>query len=218
MIVGVSDMYWYFVRHGETKWNKERLFQGATDVPLDDSGRSQALEAGDRIKAKGITFKKVYTSPLDRAIETAELITGTPRSEFVVDQRIKEMFFGELEGTDYDIVKAREKDLFEEPQRYVNCEPIKGVETYDSIVGRAGDFISFLKEKEKEYGPDDNILVQTHGACMRALLINLRGCSLSDFWKIKVGNCEFFCFECKGGELSEVDVAELNESVAGGLV
>lgn len=203
-------MFWYFIRHGETQWNKARLFQGATDVPLNDTGRSQALEAGKRVKAKGITFKKVYTSPLDRAIETAELVTGMPRSELVVDERIKEMFFGELEGTDYDEVKAREKELFEDPQNYVNCEPKKGVETYDSIVGRAGDFISFLKSKEKEFGPDDNILIQTHGACMRALLINLRSCSLSDFWKIKVGNCEFFCFECRDGAVSEVDASDLN--------
>ena len=68
-------MYWYLVRHGETKWNKERLFQGATDVPLDDTGRQQALDAGAKLKEKGISFKKIYTSPLDRAVETAELIT-----------------------------------------------------------------------------------------------------------------------------------------------
>ena len=55
-------MYWYLVRHGETKWNKERLFQGATDVPLDDTGRQQALDAGAKLKEKGISFKKIYTS------------------------------------------------------------------------------------------------------------------------------------------------------------
>ncbi|MCR5772674.1 MAG: histidine phosphatase family protein [Butyrivibrio sp.] len=204
-------MYWYFVRHGETNWNKERLFQGATDVPLDDNGRRQALEAGVRLKNNGISIKKVYSSPLDRAIETAELITGISRSEFTIDERIKEMFFGELEGTDYDVVKAREKDLFEEPQKYVNCKPKKGVETYDSIVSRAGDFISSLKSQEKKFGPDDNVLIQTHGACMRALLINLKGIDLSDFWNIKVGNCQFFGFEFKDGVLSEKDVSFLNE-------
>lgn len=211
-------MYWYFVRHGETKWNKERLFQGATDVPLDDAGRDQAREAGLRLKNKGISIKKVYSSPLDRAIETAEIITGIDRSDFSIDERIKEMFFGELEGTDYDVVKAREKELFENPKNYVNCEPKKGVETYDSIVGRAGDFISFLKGKEKEYAPSDSILVQTHGACMRALLINLRNADLSEFWNIKVGNCQFFCFECKDGKISEIDIPELNEEVTGGRV
>lgn len=211
-------MYWYFVRHGETKWNKERLFQGATDVPLDDTGRDQARGAGLRLKNKGISIKKVYSSPLDRAIETAEIITGIDRSDFSIDERIKEMFFGELEGTDYDVVKAREKELFENPKNYVNCEPKKGVETYDSIVGRAGDFISFLKSKEKEYAPSDSILVQTHGACMRALLINLRNTDLSEFWNIKVGNCQFFCFECKDGKISEIDIPELNEEVTGGRV
>lgn len=211
-------MYWYFVRHGETRWNKERLFQGATDIPLDDTGRDQAREAGLRLKNEGISIKKVYSSPLGRAIETAELITGIDRSHFVVDERIKEMYFGELEGTDYDIVKAREKELFENPQEYVNCEPKKGVETYDSIVGRAGDFISYLKDMEKEYEPSDCILIQTHGACMRALLTNLRGSDLSDFWNIKVGNCQFFCFECKDGNISEIDIQRLNEGTTGGKV
>ncbi|SHH94044.1 probable phosphoglycerate mutase [Butyrivibrio fibrisolvens DSM 3071] len=210
-------MFWYFVRHGETEWNKERLFQGATDVPLNDTGRDQAREAASRIQKKGISFKKVYSSPLGRAIETAELITGIKRDEFVIDERIKEMFFGELEGTDYDLVKAREKDLFAEPQKYVNCERKKGVETYDNIVGRAGDFIAFLKTQEKNYGPDDNILIQTHGACMRALLINLRGTALKDFWNIKVGNCEFFCFELKNGVLTEISVDDLNINAPGGI-
>ncbi len=212
-------MFWYFVRHGETEWNKERLFQGATDVPLNDTGRDQAREAASRINEKGISFKKVYSSPLGRAIETAELVSGISRDSdnFVIDERIKEMFFGELEGTDYDLVKAREKDLFAEPDKYVNCERKKGVETYDSIVNRAGDFISYLKTQEKNFAPDDNILIQTHGACMRALLINLRGTALKDFWNIKVGNCEFFCFELKNGVISEINVDDLNINATGGI-
>lgn len=203
-------MYWYIIRHGETNWNKQRLFQGVTDIPLDDTGRKQALEAGQRLKKKGITFKKVYTSPLERAIETAELVTGMPRNTFVIDDRIKEMFFGQLEGTDYDLVKGTEKDLFENPAKYASIPHEKGVETYNSILDRAGDFISYLKTKEKEYSLYDNILIQTHGACMRALLTVLRDGQLSDFWNIKIGNCQFFCFECKDGVLSEIDVSDLS--------
>ena len=203
-------MYWYFVRHGETMWNKERLFQGATNVPLNEAGRNQAIEASKRLKNKGISFKKVYSSPLDRAVETALLITQKDKRDIVIDDRLKEMYFGELEGTDYDVVKEREKELFENPQNYVNCEPKKGVETYDSVLKRAGDFISFLKENENDFDPDDNILIQTHGACMRALLISLRGGDLSEFWNIKVGNCQFFCFEYKDGAVKELDVSDIN--------
>ena len=83
-------------RHGETTWNKDRRFQGQLDVELNDTGREQARALADRAAEHG--FAAIYTSPLVRARETAEIVGAalglTPR----VDDRLKEVHVGDWEG------------------------------------------------------------------------------------------------------------------------
>jgi broad specificity phosphatase PhoE len=62
----------FLVRHGCTGWNKEQVFRGHKDVPLDEIGREEALLVGERLKGEGI--KGVFSSPLSRARETAQAI------------------------------------------------------------------------------------------------------------------------------------------------
>lgn len=76
-----------FVRHGETPWNviqerkdtfgelvNEALIQGSTDIPLNEKGHKQAAETAEKVAASGYSFKKIYTSPLERASQTAGAI------------------------------------------------------------------------------------------------------------------------------------------------
>ena len=62
----------YLVRHGQTAWNKEEIFRGRTDVPLDESGRKQAELVGKYFREMEI--HAIYSSPLARAWETAQAI------------------------------------------------------------------------------------------------------------------------------------------------
>ncbi len=66
----------YFLRHGQTNNNKEGRMQGRVDIPLNEVGRAQARCAAQRLK--GIGFDAVYSSPLSRAVETAQIVTGLP--------------------------------------------------------------------------------------------------------------------------------------------
>ena len=198
-------MIWYFVRHGETLWNKEHLFQGATDIELNDTGRQQAKEAFDRLNALGISFDKVISSPLCRAVETAHIISGFPKEKIILDDRIKEMSFGKLEGMKFEHIKEEYGGLFENPAIYI---PKMEEEPYGDLMERTALFIEDLKKAKSDCG---NILIQTHGACMRALLTNLRKSRLEDFWKISVGNCEFFRFEYRDGTLREIKTPTIDE-------
>jgi broad specificity phosphatase PhoE len=85
--VHTREIFYVFARHGETPWNvkqkrqdaanewvDEALIQGATDIPLNEKGREQAAISAKIIKASGYAFKKIITSPLSRALETAEAI------------------------------------------------------------------------------------------------------------------------------------------------
>ena len=183
---------WYFIRHGETDWNRKRLFQGAVDIKLNENGREQARKAADVFKKDEVNISRVYSSPLDRAIETAEIVSGIKRDKFTIDDRLIEMSFGIYEGTIYDLAKEDNSGVLGNPEEYFPS-PEEKVETYQHIMERTKSFIDDLYKNEA--GSDDNILIQTHGACMRALLTNLRGTPLSEFWHQEVHNCQAFIFE-----------------------
>ena len=84
------------LRHGATDWNREGRFQGRTDVPLNDEGISQARSAARRLQ--GVAFDTIVSSPLIRAVKTAEIIAAASRKPVSVDARLIECDFGSFEG------------------------------------------------------------------------------------------------------------------------
>ena len=85
----------YVVRHGETIWNSEGRVQGITDIPLTEKGRCDAMELIPLIKELNIDV--VISSPLERTIETAKIITEGSMP-INTDDRIKERDWGLNEG------------------------------------------------------------------------------------------------------------------------
>jgi len=103
-------MQLYVVRHGETAWNKEEVFRGRKDVPLNDKGKKQAQLTGLFFRNKGIT--RIFSSPLVRAIETAEGISNTTKIPIEVMDELTDMAFGEWEGlTLKDVEKLYPEEL-----------------------------------------------------------------------------------------------------------
>jgi probable phosphoglycerate mutase len=84
------------LRHGATDGNREGRFQGRTDVPLNDEGISQARSAARRLQ--GVAFDTIVSSPLIRAVKTAEIIAAASRKPVSVDARLIECDFGSFEG------------------------------------------------------------------------------------------------------------------------
>ncbi len=80
-------------RHGETRENKERRFQGQKDVPLNDRGREQARELAAAVEAENVAV--IYTSPLVRARETAEIVAERVGRDIREDERLKEVDVGD---------------------------------------------------------------------------------------------------------------------------
>lgn len=99
----------YFIRHGETDFNKRCLIQGMSDIPLNDKGIHQAELAADWFKQQGIVFDEVFSSPLVRARKTAAIVSGRTFEEVHPDARIQEMDFGVDEGKPYSMIR----DLFD---------------------------------------------------------------------------------------------------------
>ena len=84
------------VRHGETEWNVLHRFQGLSDIPLNDTGRKQAGFA--KTGLLDVELAAIYTSPLQRAAETAEIIRGDREIPVYPTEGLREMGIGEWEG------------------------------------------------------------------------------------------------------------------------
>lgn len=148
-------MLLYLVRHGETEWNRMHRIQGSSDIPLNDTGRTQARATG-RLLARR-RWHAVYSSPLSRAMQTAELIAeelGLPQP--VADQGLVERHYGEAEGlTDWEV-----------DSRYPGSTPVPGRESRSAVAARVIPALLELAERHS----DQAIVVVTHGGVIRSVL------------------------------------------------
>lgn len=191
----------YIIRHGQTDMNVLHRMQGRTDTRLNEKGRQQAREAAKFLKKEGIVPDRVIVSPLDRARETAEIVSGRPRDLQEPDDRIIEMCFGEAEGKpNEELAQGFYESFF---RTVVDYEPPDGAESYEDLFDRIADFVEDLrkryilrvgetdvKEKRGDHGP--TIFVVSHGAALHALLAYVGHVERKDFWKIDVNNCAVF--------------------------
>lgn len=164
----------YIIRHGETDWNKQKLLQGQSDVPLNDYGRELARKTAEGMKE--VHFDIIYTSPLCRAVETARIITG--RSDFIADDRLKEIGFGAGEGVKSETLGDAFSNFFFAPEKYI---PPQGGETYEELKKRAADFLCERIFPERELSK--NVLIVAHGAVNKALMLVLKNLEIKDIWK-----------------------------------
>lgn len=184
-------MYLYLMRHGETDDNTRRVLQGQKDNPLNENGKQQAAKA--REEWKGISFDKIYVSPLIRAIQTAEIATGRDRSEFIIEERIKEISFGVLEGTASDNMKPPYSNFFLNPAEYVAPE---GGESLAELAKRTGDFLQEIKGHQ----PGKKVLLVSHGAAIHSIVNQIQKQDMSHFWDMHLGNCGVLEISDESGE------------------
>ena len=185
------------MRHGETDWNKKKLVQGRKDIPLNEYGRHLARETSYGMRQYQIDL--AYTSPLQRAKETAEILLEGRNIPLYEDQRIQEISFGSYEGMSC-VDKTKEENLafqkfFQDTGNYI---PPEDAESVEQLYERNGEFLKSLEESKKL--KDKNLLISTHGAAMTAMLNRMRGSlSVEHFWKNEVPpNCSVTIAELEG--------------------
>ncbi|WP_246027781.1 histidine phosphatase family protein [Paenibacillus xylaniclasticus] len=147
------------IRHGQTSWNALGKIQGQTDIPLNEEGIRQAQTLANRIASEDRRWDAVVSSDLRRAEETARIIAETVGiSQLASDPRLRERYFGEIEGT-----TAADRLL-----RWGDEWPIEaaGVENEESVIARASSFIEQWKSEHQ----DISLLVVSHGNFMASML------------------------------------------------
>lgn len=176
----------YFVRHGETPWNKERKLQGRSDIPLNNYGRELAYITSDAMK--DIPFDAIFTSPLLRAKETAQILASNRNLPILENELLVEMSFGEGEGESFLDIHSQTKynlhTFIHNPHEYI---PPKGGETFEELYNRCKifieDYILPMKDTHR------CILVVGHGALIRGMIHYINQRPTKDFWIVTHKNC-----------------------------
>lgn len=186
----------YLVRHGETVWNTQQRYQGATDVPLSERGVWQAQRLADWFEQ--IPLVAVYASDLSRAFQTAEIIARPHNLKVELLPEFREMSFGEWEGLTASEIESKYGLSFycrwlENPE----AVSIPGAESLRSLLKRTLAGIDRIAKRHRS----GKVTVVTHGGNIMSLGCHLKGEPLSAFWKYYQKNSSVCLLRVSDGEM-----------------
>ena len=191
------------VRHGESEWNRAGRIQGQVNSPLTDLGINQAKATGDYLS--GILLNQqleIYTSPLDRALQTAEIIAqgiDYPSRKIIIEERLNDFNLGEISGTfGWDKVA----EIFPEQAQLRLQDPMR----FHPSGGESGaEFEARLRSLLEDLMDDGTLkLMVSHGIVnkfIRGILKNLSGKEM-----VKLGESQNTIFRLEQGEETEIKI------------
>jgi len=191
------------VRHGESEWNRAGRIQGQVNSPLTDLGINQAKATRDYLS--GILLNQqleIYTSPLDRALQTAEIIAqgiDYPSRKIIIEERLNDFNLGEISGTfGWDKVA----EIFPEQAQLRLQDPMR----FHPSGGESGaEFEARLRSLLEDLMDDGTLkLMVSHGIVnkfIRGILKNLSGKEM-----VKLGESQNTIFRLEQGEETEIKI------------
>ena len=182
----------YLIRHGETDWNLIGKVQGREDIPLNDTGKSQAKKCAIALQSTGI--KTIISSPLKRAVETANIIANIHNGmEVFIDEEWIERDFGDLSGMTYD--RRKYFDTFGHEET---------MESLDKLSKRLIDCIQRYAIKYL----DQDIVMISHGAAINSVIMVLSdGEKGSGKTRLKNACISILTYEDKGLQLDSFNLS-----------
>ncbi len=162
------------VRHGETDWNREQRFQGHADPPLNQTGRAQAVDLSVALAAEPLAA--VYSSPLYRALETAEIVAATHGQEPVTVDALMEVDVGAWQGLTRAEIEERYPDEFARWLNHVDGFGFADGESHEQLGARVIPALLGLAATH----PGERILAVTHGGPIRAALAHVDSLSYAE--------------------------------------
>jgi broad specificity phosphatase PhoE len=186
-------------RHGETDWNRDNRFQGNADPPLNERGRAQARALAETLAGEAIDA--VYSSPLRRAFETAEIVAG--RLGLPIDSLtgLREVDVGSWSGLTRADVRGTYPEGYE---RWLDYRPgWEDGETYEAMGERVAAALRVLANRH----PTDVVLAVTHGGPIRAANALAAGVPYGEARRVgaAVDNCTLCRFGVEGGAFRRLD-------------
>ena len=177
-------MRFIFIRHGETDWNKEGRFQGQHDIPLNQTGILQARRVVELIR--DIPIDAVYSSPLERARNTAEIIVSEKNLTLFQDDRLKELDFGEWDGCIRSEIEAIDTARFREFCLHPSTALIPGEGSMKKAYIRVAEAIEDYRLRYSD--ADANVLIVSHATAIKLMILFLLGIGAEGFQMLQIDN------------------------------
>ncbi|MCI1959729.1 MAG: histidine phosphatase family protein [Clostridia bacterium] len=154
----------YLIRHGETDWNTTKRFQGWSDIELNKNGLKQAKLLGERFKK--IKIDEIYSSPLKRAVKTAEPIAKANGIEVKTNENFKEINFGKWEGMTRDEISEIYGSEFDDFIKAPETHTFPGEISFDNVTKRLVKGLNEVLRGKNNM----SIAIVSHGGIIRLMM------------------------------------------------
>jgi broad specificity phosphatase PhoE len=174
-------MLLFLVRHAESTYNRQKKIQGQKDPQLSAYGRKEAERLAKRFRQ--LKFAAVYSSPLQRAQETARIIVGK-RRKIICEDGLLEWGLGKWEGKTVPEIRRAYGDAFRRWVHMPSKVPVPGGEDFKEFVARVRHTLGAIAKRH----PDGNVLVVCHGGVISAYATMIMDLSPDHVWCLPVRN------------------------------
>ena len=179
-----------FLRHGQAKNNIERILTGRTPgVPLTETGIDQAEKAAKFLEQMNISA--IYSSPIERARHTAEIVGKHNSLDVTIDDRLIELDMGKFTGVPYDEIFTSHGNVF---MKFYNGEleiAHNGVETFSEVKKRVLGIVDHVIENH----PDQNVVLVTHMDPIKAMLSTVVDLTPTNLFELIIANASLNIFK-----------------------
>lgn len=183
----------YLIRHGQTAWNKEQRFRGWHNVPLNEQGRREAGRLAEALA--DVALCGVFSSPLCRAMETAEIVRGERKVLVLPDQDFVDINYGAWTGMAEADVRTEFPDVYRKWREKPECVCFPEGESLAEVRQRA---VGGLR-RVAEVCAGHAAAIVTHRVVLKVLLAAVTGRSDASFWEIPVDTASFSVLRTEGG-------------------
>jgi alpha-ribazole phosphatase len=164
------------IRHGETDWNVEGRYQGQSDVPLNDRGHAQAAKLAAQLK--GTQIDAIYSSDLERAKGTAEILAEVINAPVVLDPRLREIHQGLWEGMLFQDIQGKYAEAFERRKQ----DPLTVAPPEGETVGQLRSRILAALRDVLQKHPDGRVAIVSHGLSLALIRVELMDIPIQQVW------------------------------------
>lgn len=186
-----------FLRHGQATNNTERVLAGRTNgIPLTDTGIKQVQHTAELLEHMNVS--RIYSSPIQRAKHTAEIVGKHNSLDVSIDDRLIELDMGKFTGMAYDDIFNNHGNVF---MKFYNGEleiAHNGVETFSDVKKRVLNIVDHVVEKH----PDENVVLVTHMDPIKAMLSTIVDLSPTNLYELIIANASLNIFREKDRKLS----------------
>jgi broad specificity phosphatase PhoE len=170
------------VRHGETERNLEaRLQGGKSDIPLNENGRKQAYSLG--LALRGENLEAIYSSPLKRALDTAQAISSHHPLKVQTDPALAEIDMGFIDGFNLAEVKENQTDFWKQWHQENYSVALPGGESLLQVQRRAWGAVQGIIRHHRE----GSVVIVSHGISLQTIITAILEAPLPSFIRFHLG-------------------------------